>query len=76
MRALFDNQGLSAVQALPVHAGLRPRLMALDEAALLLARIAPVAPRLGFACGDSSCSALDNAPEEDAGSGRLLVGGH
>ena len=41
LRALFDADGLRAVQALPVQAGPRPRLMALDEAASLLARIRP-----------------------------------
>jgi hypothetical protein len=65
LRAFFDDQGLRAVQALPVWAGPRPRLMAAGEAASLLARVQPrdvaatgpaEAPhgegprRLGFAC--------------------------
>jgi len=60
LRAVFDDQGLRAVQALPVWAGPRPRLMTADEAASLLMRAQPPgaarpepakAPRrLGFAC--------------------------
>jgi len=50
LRALFNKGGLRAVQALPVWAGPRPRLMSADEATLLLARIRPPARRLGFAC--------------------------
>jgi len=41
LRALFDTKGLRAVQALPVQAGPRLRLMAPDEAASLLARVQP-----------------------------------
>jgi hypothetical protein len=41
LRAFFDAGGLRAVQALPVWAGPRPRLMAPDEAASLLARVQP-----------------------------------
>ena len=41
LRAFFDTNGLRAVQALPVKAGPRPRLMALDEATSLLARVQP-----------------------------------
>ena len=50
LRAFFDGQGLRAVQALPVWAGPRPRLMTADEAATLLARVQPSLPRIGFAC--------------------------
>jgi len=55
LRAFFDGQGLRAVQALPVWAGPRPRLMALDEAASLLARVQPLPRRVGFACNGKSC---------------------
>jgi poly-gamma-glutamate capsule biosynthesis protein CapA/YwtB (metallophosphatase superfamily) len=41
LRAFFDTDGLRAVQALPVRAGPRPRLMAPVEAATLLARVQP-----------------------------------
>jgi len=41
LRAFFDTGGLRAVQALPVQAGPRPRLMAPGEAATLLARVQP-----------------------------------
>jgi poly-gamma-glutamate capsule biosynthesis protein CapA/YwtB (metallophosphatase superfamily) len=44
LRIFFDAQGLRAVQALPVWAGSRPRLMRPDEALPLLARVAtPIA---------------------------------
>jgi hypothetical protein len=41
LRAFFDRQGLRAVQALPVQAGPRPRLMGVEEAAAVLARVEP-----------------------------------
>jgi hypothetical protein len=50
LRAVFDGAGLLAVQALPVHAGPRPRLMAAETAEPLLARIQPAPQRIGFAC--------------------------
>jgi poly-gamma-glutamate capsule biosynthesis protein CapA/YwtB (metallophosphatase superfamily) len=55
LRALFDAQGLRGVQALPVRAGPRPRLMSSEEAAPLLARAQPAAPRIGFACEEEGC---------------------
>jgi hypothetical protein len=55
LRAFFDQQGLRAVQALPVWAGPRPRLMAPEEAASLLARVQPPPRRLGFACDAGGC---------------------
>ena len=55
LRAFFDDRGLRAVQALPVWAGPRPRLMTPDEAASLLARVQPPNPRLGFTCGSQAC---------------------
>ncbi len=59
LRALFDAQGLRAVQALPVRAGPRPRLMSSEEAAPLLARVLPTAPRLGFACEEEGCRQVE-----------------
>jgi len=59
LRVFFDRQGLRAVQALPVWAGPRPRLMTPAEATPLLTRIQPPPPRLGFACGDDACFPVD-----------------
>jgi hypothetical protein len=50
LRAVFDAEGLLGVQALPVWAGLRPRLIALETAEPLLSRIRPPAQRIGFVC--------------------------
>jgi gamma-polyglutamate biosynthesis protein CapA len=50
LRAVFDANGLLAVQALPVWAGPRPRLMALETAESLLTRIWPMPRRIGFVC--------------------------
>jgi len=55
LRVFFDDQGLRAVQALPVWAGPRPRLMTPDEAVPLLARVRPPPPRLGFTCDNQAC---------------------
>jgi hypothetical protein len=59
LRALFDSQGLRAVQALPVWTGPRPRLMSAEEAAPLLARVRPTAPRVGFACDEEGCRQVE-----------------
>jgi hypothetical protein len=59
LRALFDAQGLRAVQALPVRAGPRPTLLSSEEAAPLLARVRPTAPRIGFACEEEGCRQVD-----------------
>ena len=50
LRAVFDAEGLLAVQALPVRAGPRPQLIALETAEPLLTRIRPPASRIGFVC--------------------------
>ncbi|MFO7537542.1 MAG: CapA family protein [Chloroflexota bacterium] len=50
LRAVFDAEGLLAVQALPVWAGPRPGLVALETAEMLLSRIRLPAPRIGFVC--------------------------
>lgn len=62
LRAFFDAAGLRAVQVLPIQAGLRPRLLTPDEAAPLLARIAPPPPRLAFACQEDGCAPTDAPP--------------
>ena len=64
LRAFFDTHGLRAVQALPVWAGPRPRLMTPGEAVSLLARVPP--PRsIGFACDRAGCRPVEapNSPE-------------
>jgi poly-gamma-glutamate capsule biosynthesis protein CapA/YwtB (metallophosphatase superfamily) len=78
LRAFFDQQGLRAVQALPVWAGPRPQLMTPDEATLLLERVQPLHSeqaersggeqdelpprRLGFACDGQTCRPV-NVPQ-------------
>jgi len=54
LRAFFDGNGLRAVQAVPVCAGLRPRLMPLSEADPLLARVRSPLRRIGFVCGTTT----------------------
>jgi len=63
LRAFFDTAGLRAVQALPVWAGPRPRLMSVEEAHSLLQRVNPSSRRLSFTCDGDGCRALD-APRE------------
>jgi poly-gamma-glutamate synthesis protein (capsule biosynthesis protein) len=64
LRAFFDEDGLRAVQVLPVRAGSRPRLLALSEGALLLAQALPPPPRVGFACDESDCTPA-NIPQTE-----------
>jgi poly-gamma-glutamate synthesis protein (capsule biosynthesis protein) len=70
LRALFDAGGLRAVQALPVRAGTRPRLMSSKEGAPLLARVRPAAPRIGFACEAEGCRQVEVLQEAAEGSFR------
>jgi len=74
LRAFFDDKGLRAVQAFPVRAGPNPRLLAPDEAALLLARVQPALPRLAFSCDRHACHTVEADQEERARSG-LFWGG-
>jgi hypothetical protein len=67
LRALFDGQGLRAVQALPLQAGPRPRLLTLKEADSLLSRLLPRPPRLGFSCDGAACSPVDAPQTEQTG---------
>jgi hypothetical protein len=55
LRVLIDAEGLEGVQALPLRAGVRPRLLAPQEAEGLLARIAPPPRRLAFRCDGDGC---------------------
>jgi len=86
LRAFFDEQGLRAVQALPVWAGPHPRLMTPDEATALLARVQPppseqdelprseqdeLPPRrLSFACDSQTCRPVNVSQASRAGSFR------
>jgi poly-gamma-glutamate synthesis protein (capsule biosynthesis protein) len=64
LRIFVDGDGLRAVQALPLWAGPRPRLMSLAEAEPLLARIEPAPPRLAFACQPDGCTAVGELPDD------------
>jgi poly-gamma-glutamate synthesis protein (capsule biosynthesis protein) len=55
LRAFFDREGLRAVQALPVWAGPRPRLMNPEDASSLLERVGPPAHYLIFICEGDDC---------------------
>ncbi len=65
LRAFFDHQGLRAVQALPVRAGPRPRLLSPDEATSLLDRVRPASARIAFACDEASCHPVDRTQEKE-----------
>lgn len=58
LRAFFDKEGLRAVQALPIVAGPRPRLMTLEEGEELLERVRPESPRVGFVCDGEGCRSI------------------
>jgi hypothetical protein len=71
LRAVFDAEGLLGVQALPVWAGPRPQLIALETAEPLLSRIRPPAPRIGFVCSrpadDLVCQPTDVPQDPQTG---------
>jgi hypothetical protein len=60
------QDGLRAAQLLPVWAGPRPRLMTLDEAESLLARVQP-SRRLSFTCDPKGCQPVDLTPSLTSG---------
>lgn len=73
LRAFFDEQGLRAVQALPVWAGVRPRLMVAKEGddstaatapGSLLDRLRP-ARRATFLCNERACRRLETSGEDE-----------
>lgn len=70
LRAFFDQAGLRAVQALPVAAGLHPRLLPVGEAEALLSRIVPAPRAHYFACSRDGCqeTAAPDEPSAPAGS--------
>lgn len=72
LHAFFDSAGLRAVQVLPIQAGLRPRLLAPNEAVSLLTRVLPPPPRLAFACGEEGCAPA--AAPQVAQGGRFFSG--
>ena len=57
LRLLLDDDGVRAVQALPLWTAPRPRWMGDDAAAALLDRILPP-ERLGFACSVDICEPI------------------
>jgi poly-gamma-glutamate synthesis protein (capsule biosynthesis protein) len=61
LRAFFDQQGLRAVQALPVNAGLQPRLMDMAEAEPWLLQLFSPDKRQVYTCTRSGCM-LTEAP--------------
>jgi poly-gamma-glutamate synthesis protein (capsule biosynthesis protein) len=72
LRAFFDGSGLRAMQAVPVWAGARPRLMTLEESRstqssrALIARVTP-SQRLSVACDEGACRRVDVARHETDG---------
>ncbi len=66
LRLLFDEEGLRAVQALPLWTAPRPRWMNPDDAAALLERILPP-ERLGFACSVEKCEPVAVPSEQRSG---------
>ena len=78
LRAFFDSQGLRAVQALPLHAGLRPRLSTMSEAESWLSPLLPPPPRIGYTCTAVACLPADVPQTEQNGrfySGRIDLTG-
>jgi poly-gamma-glutamate synthesis protein (capsule biosynthesis protein) len=77
VRAWFDRQGLRAVQALPVWAGTRPRLMSLTQAAPLVSRLQPFVQHLWFACTRTTCDRVNAGAQPVAGThaGLFAAGG-
>jgi len=58
LRGFFDQGGLRAIQALPVWAGTKPRLMSLPEVASILQRVVPAALRLNYGCDKDGCYSI------------------
>jgi hypothetical protein len=62
LRALFDEQGLHAVQLLPLQAGVRPRLLAMSEAQSWLGPLLPGEAPSAFACTADNCVEVEPPP--------------
>ncbi|MDT8305115.1 MAG: CapA family protein [Anaerolineae bacterium] len=74
LRAFFDRDGLRAIQALPLAAGPRPRLLPLDEAETLLARVAPPPVQHRVSCSDNDCIPLTRKDGGEPPSGLFWSG--
>lgn len=59
LKAYFDEEGLRAVQVLPVKAATQPRLLKMEEAQSWLSAIMPIPKHIGFACTKEGCSSVD-----------------
>lgn len=67
LRMWVDQQGLRAVQALPVLATDQPRLLSEGEAQSLLARIDPPPTTLAFRCTSANCVEIAPPVASDRG---------
>ena len=67
LRAFFDQDGLRAVQALPLAAGPQPRLLVPAEATPLIERLQPRQRVIAFTCDQQSCRPA--APPRPAAAG-------
>lgn len=59
LRAFFDRDGLRALQAIPVRAGLRPRLLSAGQAEPLLQRLTKPVRLHFFACTAGTCQGFE-----------------
>ncbi len=57
LRVFLDRDGLRAVQAIPLQAGLHPRPLAAADGHALIARLQPPAQQLSFTCSPGACVA-------------------
>jgi len=67
LRIYLDQAGLRAVQALPVRAGTRPKLLAAEAAKPWFARINPPTHSVSFICAAQECTPAAAAPEGGEG---------
>lgn len=65
LRAFFDDEGLRAVQGLPVKAGARPSLMTPHEVQLTAGRLDSGLSRLVFVCDQTTCQRVESAGDID-----------
>jgi len=63
LRIYLDQKGLRAVQALPVHAGIKPKLLAPEQAVPWLDRIKPPLQPLSFICAERECASTLEIPQ-------------
>ena len=67
LRVFVDQEGLRAVQVLPVEAGTHPRLASLQRSAELLARVSPPPRRIGYTCEVKGCKPVPVPQEKRSG---------